>query len=428
MQGMKIAPRALVAALALGAAACSDENPAGPLPGDAVPGESRAQAAPVRSIEDHFAALATQVPGFGGYYHDDAGNLVVYLTDLSQRGTARAALAPVLRAANAGVRGGRAAQPEIVARQAEYDFTQLREWSGRLLPVLSVAGVVYTDLDEASNRLAVGVETPAARPQVEARVAALGIPAAAVAIVETAPIRPLATLRDYVRGTQGGLQIAYSSYVCTLGFNAYSGSTRSYLTNSHCTSTQGGVESTKHYQPTTSSSSYFIGTEVADPAYWTGGSCPSGRRCRYSDSSRGAYSSSVAVDYGYIARTTSYGTSSGSLTIDSSNPRFKINAEKAYPSVGEYLDKIGRTTGWTYGKVTKTCFHVNVSGTDITQLCQEEVGAGSNGGDSGSPVFYWSGSGSYVTLYGLLWGGGSGSYIFSSMNNIEYELGGLGTY
>nr|WP_273000261.1 hypothetical protein [Hydrogenibacillus schlegelii] len=95
------------------------------------------------------------------------------------------------------------------------------------------------------------------------------------------------------------------------------------------------------------------------------------------------------------------------------------------PYAGQILDKIGRTTGWTYGKVTGTCVDVNQAGSDITLLGQDIVAAGSGGGDSGSPVFYWHG-GNEVILYGLLWGGSSDLFVFSNMYNIEKELGNLG--
>ena len=97
------------------------------------------------------------------------------------------------------------------------------------------------------------------------------------------------------------------------------------------------------------------------------------------------------------------------------------------------MHKIGRTTGWTRGSVRGTCVNTNVAGTNITQLCQGWVSAGAGGGDSGSPVFRRQGTGSNVTLLGILWGGstlsdGSSLYIFSPISNIETELGALTTF
>jgi hypothetical protein len=83
---------------------------------------------------------------------------------------------------------------------------------------------------------------------------------------------------------------------------------------------------------------------------------------------------------------------------------------------------VGRTTGWTQGKVTNTCVNVGVSGTTIVQLCQNLVSARLGAGDSGSPVFKGS---TNVTLSGILWGGNSSGtqYVYSPISNIEKELG-----
>ena len=85
---------------------------------------------------------------------------------------------------------------------------------------------------------------------------------------------------------------------------------------------------------------------------------------------------------------------------------------------------------WTFGTITNSCVAVNVSGSTITQLCQNIVNAGVGGGDSGSPVFNWSGTGSNVTLAGILWGGSSDgtTFVFSPMSGIERELGALTTF
>jgi hypothetical protein len=77
--------------------------------------------------------------------------------------------------------------------------------------------------------------------------------------------------------------------------------------------------------------------------------------------------------------------------------------------------------------------NTNVDGTTITQLCQTWVSAGAGPGDSGSPVFRRQGTGSHVTLLGILWGGstlpdGSSLYFFSPIANIETELGSLTTF
>lgn len=368
--------------------------------------------------EGDAGALSRAVPGFGGLFIDEDGTPTVYLTDLNQRAIAE-------RALSAFAKSHGVAASQIRVKQGRFEHARLDHWHNRISPeVLAMPGVVFTDLDEASNSLRIGVEKSVPAAAVRGIAARLGIPEDAVIIEETEPFHFAATLRDRVRPVQGGLQINFSGYLCTLGFNAVRSGVNSFITNSHCTNTQGGTEGTQYYQPSSSTGSSYIGTEVADPTYFTGGACPAGRRCRYSDSARGQYASGVSFALGQIARTTSRGSRSGSLTISGT---FNITGKKANPVAGEIVNKIGRTTGWTYGRITSTCANVSVSGTNITQLCQSVVSAGVGGGDSGSNVFYWSGSGSNVTLYGILWGGNTSGtqFIFSPMSGIERELGTL---
>src|SRR5215208_1141391 len=290
--------------------------------------------------------------------------------------------------------------------------------------VLALGGTVFADHDEVNNRLVFGVERAAAIPGVERALARLGVPGSAYTVQVTAPIHQVATLRSRFRPTRGGIQIHFSRYLCTMGFNVTYNGGRSFITNSHCTNTQGGTEGTKYFQPTSSVDPTVIATEAADPQYFTGGVCPAGRKCRFSDASRAAYSSTVSSTRGAIAKTT--GVNTGSLTIGGT---FTVTAQDNTTtrfSIGTVVNKVGRTTGWTRGRVTNTCVNTNVSGTNITQLCQTFVGAGVGAGDSGSPVFRVT-SGDNVTLLGILWGGSSDGrlFVFSPLKQIQQEIGAI---
>jgi hypothetical protein len=111
-----------------------------------------------------------------------------------------------------------------------------------------------------------------------------------------------------------------------------------------------------------------------------------------------------------------------------------ITSEYAFPTGGEMFDKVGRTTGWTYGFVKKTCVDMNrpdYSGGGFGRiLCQDWTSYKRAGGDSGSPVFRWYGN--TVRLAGIHWGGiteGGVTYgVMSAMWNIEKDLGALGTF
>jgi hypothetical protein len=360
-------------------------------------------------------ALARQVPGFGGFYLDEQGNPVVYLKSSSQRANAERALAPFFQ-------HQRVPASQLRVLPAQYDWGQLESWHLRVsAEVLSIQGTVFVDADEASNRVTVGLER-GALARARGAIARLGIPQDAVIFQEAEPIRMVATLRSKVRPAVGGLQINFPGFLCSLGFNAIRSGQRSLITASHCTNVQGGVEATPYYQPTETAASAKIATEVSDPAYsQSKPGCPSGFRCRFSDASRAAYTAGTTSTLGRIAKTT--GPNNNSITINGS---FSINAE-GVASVGQSVGKVGRTTGWTSGKVTNTCVNLAVSDTKITQLCQNIVKARVGAGDSGAPVFKGSGN---VTLVGLLWGGNNNGtqFIYSPMAGIERELGALTTF
>jgi hypothetical protein len=412
--------RILVVSLISGAivfaTSCSDDSTQ-PNPADqATP---RAVSIPQGSPDDP-VALARGVPGFGGFFVDEQGRPTIYLKDATQRGAAEKALTPWFTS-----RGRNRAEMQV--RKADFDWADLDRWFNQSSgEVLSVAGAVFTDADEARNRVRIGVEHAAAAGQVRNVLARLGIPAAAVSVEITEPIRQVATLQGSVRPVVAGVQINFPGFLCSVGFNASRSGTRGFVTASHCTNTQGGVESTPYWQPLQSVNPTQIATEVADPAYTTGGSCPSGRRCRRSDASFANYINSTANTLGAIARTSSTNkrnlTIAGSWTITS-------DATSSNFTIGETVNKVGRTTGWSQGPVTSTCVNVNVSGSSITQLCQTAVSASVGGGDSGSDVFSIT-SGTNVRLDGVLWGGSSNgrTFIFSPLANVEGELGSLTTH
>jgi hypothetical protein len=307
------------------------------------------------------------------------------------------------------------------ARNPQVPHAQLAAWFDQASPVvLALPGTVFADHDEKGGRLVLGVENNGAVAGVRSAMAGLGIPSFAYAIRVVEPIRYAATLRDRFRPTEGGIQIHFGRFLCTMGFNVSHAGGRSFITNSHCTNTQGGTEGTQYWQPLSSVDPTVIATEADDPEYFRGGVCPLGRRCRFSDASRARYSDAVASSQGAIARTT--GPNNRSITVDGAFTIIDQDNTTSF-ELGTVVNKIGRTSGWTQGEIVATCVHTNVFGSNITQLCQTFVSAGVAAGDSGSPVFVIDG-GRRVTLVGILWGGsGSSLYVFSPLKQIQDELG-----
>jgi hypothetical protein len=382
----------------------------------------------------HLARIADEVPGFAGMYRGEDGVLNVRMA-AGTRGLsaaqARQALAPRLAAFGIDL----SSQPvQIVS--ADYDFATLHALHGRVSHVLGIRGVVSTDADEVANRVRIGVEDADARAAVERALAMAGVERAAFVISEAQPIQLKQTLQQRVRPLGGGLQINYPGFLCTLGFNVRSPerpNVRGFVTNSHCTSNQFGTGTfgTPYWQPSGSvagpSDPNFIGNEAWNVPLFTGGACPAGRVCRWSDAAGVQYSSAVPaaqIAFGALWRT----TGPGSITISPTNPNFFITAERPFPNPGDPMNKIGRTTGWTQGNIAQSCTNLNVAYPQIpnlTLLCQETVqgtGVIVGGGDSGSPVFD-NIQGNNVRLTGILWGGTQDGtlWAFTAMNEVRFE-------
>jgi hypothetical protein len=317
-----------------------------------------------------------------------------------------------------------AAPDDALAARSAHGPQDLEAWFARSSPeVLALPQTVFADHDEANNRLVFGVENAGVIRGVQNALTRLGIPATAYEIRVTDPIHFMSdNLRSAHRPVVAGVQIHWSQYVCTLGFNVSHSGGYSFITNSHCTENQGSTGNTQYNQPTRTSEPDPIAFEAHDPAYFRGGACPRGRVCRYSDAARAAYVEGMEGQ-ARIAKTT--GVNNGDLTVVG---HFSITSQdNSSTSFSGTMNKVGRTTGWTSGSVSNSCVNVNVSGSNITQLCQTIVESNQQivaGGDSGSPVFTGT---STVTLRGILWGGNSSGtlFVFSPFKAIQDELGSM---
>lgn len=160
----------------------------------AAPTGARVQRAAPQTLDDFFVDVALQAPGFGGAFLDSSGVLVFHLTDMSQEAAARSALARLLDPPRVSA-GGRLTTGEMRAVRGQYDFIQLRNWlASARSRILNVPGVVYVDVDETRNRIAVGVQTGQAATIVESAFTSLGVPREAVIVRLSPPVERVATL------------------------------------------------------------------------------------------------------------------------------------------------------------------------------------------------------------------------------------------
>ncbi len=390
-------------------------------------------------LDGELVQLSRQVPGFGGYFFDDDGDLNVYLKDLRQEPGARAALAEVVRN-----RPERSKQPwsrpaEIVVRRGQFDFAQLDEWRGRVAAVAAMNGIHVLDTDEAANRIFVGVADEETQARVLSRLDAIGVPRNAVVVAVEPPVTPVVSLRNHVRPLVGGLQIDWRdaqghNTFCTLGVNLwYTNTARNiptgtpgFFTASHCSATQGNTDNTVYSQGGTR-----IGFERWDAPFINSTRdtrCPPNTNCRYADVTFVQYDAGVDRYQGGLAQTLFRGfdrNQNGSIDLNPDAPTFRIIGNTS-PAVGSYLNKVGRTSGWTSGQVSRTCADYTFNG--IVTLCQDQVEADADGGDSGSPVFTFVND-SDARFAGIVWAQTSeGGFIFSNRSRIQAHLGGGMTY
>ena len=417
MQLPRIAGAAKLVAAALVLSACADADngvapdvPTGP--------EAAAVPAHAQGSPPDRAALARAVPAFGGIFIEN-GAPTVYLTDTSERPGAERALSAWL--AQEGY-----SPAQLRVREGRFAYSDLQAWfEAASRDVFADGGVVLADLHESSNSVLIGVEDQGAAARVRATALRAGVPSEALRVEVMEPIRMLYSLQSSAPYIVGGLQVNFPGYLCTLGFPAEKDGVMHFVTNSHCTAKQGGVDDTPYWQPLQSTNPEQMGVEVADPIYSRDvPGCPNGKRCRYSDASLALAMGTRVFRLGEIADVpVGAGVpfqATGELTISQAQHSQNCGLE------GTVVHKTGRTTGHTSGTVTNACTTVGVFGSPIAQLEQVLV-AGSNiidSGDSGSPA--WTPiSGSSVRLEGIVWGGSSSTMVFSPLANVEQELGAL---
>ena len=231
---------------------------------------------------------------------------------------------------------------------ATYSLIQLHKWYNDMQDVVFAnSHVVLTDLDEGQNRIEIGVDDLDAEQALRAAVTSLGIPDKALVIsLRERPIPASHDLQDRASGNtmEGGYQVTgFGGRLCTLGFNTERSGEAGFITNGHCTESgdyDGGVDSTQFHQPSSLVNSTAIGTETIDPTFSSDPpTCPAGKVCRYSDAAFIRFASGVSYNLGKIAKTTTM----GSIDVDH-NAKFRIVAERSYYSVGEIVNKVGRTT------------------------------------------------------------------------------------
>lgn len=404
-----------------------------------------------KTQDEIFADIATHVPGYAGTYYDHDGTPITNLVDLSKSAAAEQAIAPLIRSGRDG-----AGSVRSQFRKVAYNFLQLKQWKDYATStILSRPNVVFVDIDEANNRISIGVRNAAEIAPVKRLLDDKHIPGLVGALIpiDTSPNPQVSpggpeTLRN-TQSLIGGVMIGTGAfYDCTLSFNAQlvagngQGYYRTYssdhffVTNTHCMNQVGAVTNTAVFQTTTNR---IIGYEYRQPN-WQGSNggwpqCPNGSLCATAETALIRYQ--VPWGGSKIARTTFFGTltDTGSTAIDPYNPPWQVvdSVGDATLLQGRTLQKVGWHAGWTQGSVTQTCtdYRLFIEGnwSPYVILCSWSANLTSIPGDSGAPVFMTKlGSyGNQVQLVGTIWAGTYGVSSFSFYPYISWELTGRDT-
>jgi hypothetical protein len=375
----------------------------------------RSQEPPARNLDEAFARVSREVPAFAGLWKDGE-SLVIALTDTSSRITEQ--VLPVIRA----VFRGRSVLPDRVRFiQVQHSFTNLQEARRRARDLLSDESATLIDVDERQNRLVIGIADLHQEEAVRERLITMGIEEKLVRIEQVAPFKPLGDigyLQSRVRPLVAGIEVDNESGGSgTLGLVLKRNGQRGFITSSHGTSIQGGVEGTVFFQVDRTEPEDRIGVETVDPFYFNHSAnpdCPSGRVCRFSDVAFFSLDETVMAKRGVIAAWSwPYG----------SYPEQKVVGIVPITLCGETLLKMGKTTGRTGGEVTRTCADLDSTSSNVTLLCQDIIDHGSEEGNSGSPVYSFSPT-NQVKFHGLAALGNVAQTAFSPVSAIAEELGG----
>lgn len=396
----------LVPAAILFASACSDAPPTGA--GNEVPVGfatrrasllAEAQKHP-RGIEDEMINLDIRIGGFGGFYRDSSGTFVAFTTEQSNEPLVRAELGALVgRLGLAQDAGG-----GIEIRVAKHRFSDLIAYQQLAAEVLrGPRSAAWTDADERLNAVRIGLYDLRQRDEVEGLLRRAGVPPEALVIEQGRAEQAATTLRDKFRPTGGGIQVKTFDglnhlWTCTLGFNVTSASSgaRYMLYNSHCTGDITGGTGRSVYQKDFVSGD-LMGTVSVNPAWQTllDPACGGVANCRYSDAALVSQSLSISNTPKRLIAPCGYSTNPtqpGTITYASWCGFIFSLADGAtvLPYVGQGLQKIGRTSGWTVGLVTETCVNIDADfeGQPVRVLCADRVGAYADLADSGSPVFF----------------------------------------
>lgn len=361
-----------------------------------------------RGIEDEILRVESVVPGLGGMYVDAGGQLVLYVPASANIGSVRAALSRTGAdlAIDADLRSRLVHGTGLKFVNSEFPFSDLVVFNSAISQRLSsVPDAWAVDADESTNRLIVTIANESGRAAVERLASEVGVPSRALTI----EVKSRPSLTAPLRGTQyvtgGGFSIWNGSGFCSIGFNVTTSTgLTGMVTASHCAPGTVGAGNTG--SPIWQSGDLLLGYVQTNPPWnSTDPNCGGYTSCTPADAMFVQFS-----DLGRFSKRVGFTNKLGINNLAGPTTVTGYWSNITFPQsnqfIGQSLDKMGRTTGWTRGTLAATCENFFVSG--AMHLCVDHVNnAGVAGGDSGAPVFVPSmPSTQPLYPYGILFAGG----------------------
>lgn len=397
----------------------------------------------VRQEEKSHHDLFVKNQTYGGYYINSEKSLVINMTDTRGYTYTKKAIIESLR--NNGLED--VYTDRILVRKVDYSFLSLSNWrellSYTLLGNPNHKGVVTVGVNYEKSKFEIGISQDNESANytnqlLELIERDLLIPKNAVSFrsaVNDVLLQSNSRLDILYRPLMAGLSIyrlSPNAANCTLGFVGERNNQNVFITNSHCSSVLFGADNSTFIQGFLDSNN-LIGTEIYDPNTQNCGGIWVAFNCRRSDASVYSVNPSTNVSLGKIARPLhlnypNAGQVTESKILNPMTPTFSIAKSNDFIAQGIRVNKVGARTGWTDGIVTSACVDRLYPGGWWRLLCQYEVSGLASSGDSGSPVFrlVLSNDGTeHASLMGLLYAGGSGYFVFSSMSGLRQDLGDI---
>lgn len=303
-------------------------------------------------------------------------------------------------------------------RRVAFDAIQLADWKRSARALLGFRPVHWIDIDEGTNRLAIGIEDRAPVAQETAlhgHLRSIGVPDSAISIVREATAEPYQQIGESLQFqipplAAGAKLLLYlgdaeqAGGKCTLAAAVLRDGVAGFLTASHCSATMFAADPPQANQrvvgPT--NTRIEVGHEAVDPAAlpeacaWRGTGAPptlppwptKAAQCRFADASFVA-TRPGAVAVGRLLRAARVPLGSPSSPVADAVDRF-VGTE-SFPVLGSAVAKVGMKTGAAHGRVSRTCVDTLVTqqgqATGKVLLCQWKALLYARHGDSGAPVF-----------------------------------------